>query len=114
MAVPVIEIAGKQVHANNEGFLTEYNEWDKNIVKVLADQIGIAMDTTTTAPSIVPNFDSDSSEGRKLAIICSKDNLDMVYLGLNLRNAALHIPGTDLHMTQMLVAIYGHVPYLQI
>ncbi len=42
----------------------------------------------TTAPSIVPNFGSDSSE-RKLAIICSKGNLDMAYPGLILANAAL-------------------------
>ena len=42
----------------------------------------------TTSPSIVPNFGSDSSD-RKLAIICSKGNLDMAYPGLILANAAL-------------------------
>jgi peroxiredoxin family protein len=43
---------------------------------------------TTTSPSIVPNFDSEGSD-RKLAIICSKGNLDMAYPGLILANAAL-------------------------
>ncbi|MEI6295039.1 MAG: DsrE/DsrF/DrsH-like family protein [Actinomycetes bacterium] len=39
-------------------------------------------------PSIVPNFGSENSD-RKLAIICSKGNLDMAYPGLILANAAL-------------------------
>lgn len=43
---------------------------------------------TTTSPAIVPNFGSDNSD-RKLAIICSKGNLDMAYPGLILANAAL-------------------------
>ena len=41
-----------------------------------------------TAP-IVPSFDDEASSGRKLAIICSKGNLDMAYPGLILGNAAL-------------------------
>jgi peroxiredoxin family protein len=40
-------------------------------------------------PAIVPTFDDDSSGDRKLAIICSKGNLDMAYPGLILANAAL-------------------------
>ncbi|MEI8067144.1 MAG: DsrE/DsrF/DrsH-like family protein [Actinomycetes bacterium] len=44
--------------------------------------------TTLTAPSIVPNFDTEESD-RKLAIICSKGNLVMAYPGLILGNAAL-------------------------
>src|SRR6185369_8347802 len=49
---------------------------------------GIAM-TTQTAPSIVPDFGDGKPTGRKLAIICSKGNLDMAYPGLVLANAAL-------------------------
>ncbi len=45
------------------------------------------MTLTETSPAIVPSFDDDS--GRKLAIICSKGNLDMAYPGLILANAAL-------------------------
>ena len=41
-----------------------------------------------TSPEIVPNFGSKNT-GRKLAIICSKGNLDMAYPGLILGNAAL-------------------------
>jgi len=52
---------------------------------------------TTTAHAIVPNFDDDDDEGRKLAIICSKGNLDMAYPGLILGNAALG-EGVELHL----------------
>ena len=45
--------------------------------------------TTQTAPSIVPDFGDQKPTGRKLAIICSKGNLDMAYPGLILANAAL-------------------------
>lgn len=41
------------------------------------------------APAIVPNFGKDEETPRKLAIICSKGNLDMAYPGLILANAAL-------------------------
>ena len=44
---------------------------------------------TATQDMIVPSFDDDAVEGRKLAIICSKGNLDMAYPGLILGNAAL-------------------------
>lgn len=45
----------------------------------------------------VPNFDDDSGAGRKLAIICSKGNLDMAYPGLVLANAALG-EGIETHL----------------
>ena len=48
--MPVIEIAGKQVHVNEEGFLTEYNEWDEEIAKVLAAQIDVEMTLTNANP----------------------------------------------------------------
>jgi tRNA 2-thiouridine synthesizing protein E len=41
--MPVIDIAGKPVHVNDEGFLTEYDEWDEDVAKTLAQQIGIDM-----------------------------------------------------------------------
>lgn len=47
------------------------------------------MTMTEVAPSIVPNFADNEDSGRKLAIICSKGNLDMAYPGLILANAAL-------------------------
>ena len=50
----------------------------------------------TTAP-LVPSFDTPTSEGRKLAIICSKGNLDMAYPGLILANAALG-EGVETHL----------------
>src|SRR5215467_13873298 len=47
------------------------------------------MTTTQTAPAVIPDFGDTVSVGRKLAIICSKGNLDMAYPGLILANAAL-------------------------
>ena len=55
------------------------------------------MTTTETRPAIVPSFDDEESTGRKLAIICSKGNLDMAYPGLILGNAALG-EGVETHL----------------
>jgi peroxiredoxin family protein len=54
------------------------------------------MTVTESAPSIVPQFDTDGA-GRKLAIICSKGTLDMAYPGLVLANAALG-EGIETHL----------------
>jgi len=53
------------------------------------------MSTTMTAP-IVPSFGSNQTD-RKLAIICSKGNLDMAYPALILANAALG-EGVETHL----------------
>jgi peroxiredoxin family protein len=53
--------------------------------------------TIQTAPGIVPDFGDDAPTGRKLAIICSKGNLDMAYPGLILANAALG-EGVETHL----------------
>src|SRR3954453_2922366 len=55
----------------------------------------------TTTPEtletpLVPSF-ADADTGRKLAIICSKGNLDMAYPGLILANAALG-EGVETHL----------------
>ncbi len=55
------------------------------------------MTTTETRPAIVPSFDDEEETGRKLAIICSKGNLDMAYPGLILGNAALG-EGIETHL----------------
>lgn len=36
-------IAGKPVHVDEEGFLTEYSEWDEDLARELAGQIGITL-----------------------------------------------------------------------
>jgi TusE/DsrC/DsvC family sulfur relay protein len=41
--VPVTEIDGHEVHVDEEGFLTEYEEWDERLAEVLAAQIGIQL-----------------------------------------------------------------------
>jgi peroxiredoxin family protein len=57
-------------------------------------------DPAVEAPAIVPQFDApddDAPAGRRLAIICSKGNLDMAYPGLILANAALG-EGVETHL----------------
>lgn len=39
----VATMAGREVHVNEEGFLTEYDEWDKELAEVLAANIGIEL-----------------------------------------------------------------------
>ena len=39
--MPVTTINGHEVHVDDEGFLTEYDEWNEDLAKVLASNIGI-------------------------------------------------------------------------
>jgi TusE/DsrC/DsvC family sulfur relay protein len=39
--MPTTTIAGRDVHVDDEGFLTVYDEWDDDLAKQLAAQIGI-------------------------------------------------------------------------
>lgn len=39
--MPTTTIADREVHVDDEGFLTEYDEWDEDLAKTLAAAIGI-------------------------------------------------------------------------
>jgi TusE/DsrC/DsvC family sulfur relay protein len=39
--MPMATINGSNVHVDDEGFLTEYDEWTEDLAKTLAAQIGI-------------------------------------------------------------------------
>ena len=41
--MPVTTIADRQVNVDAEGFLTEYSEWDEDLARSLAAQIGIEL-----------------------------------------------------------------------
>lgn len=41
--MPVTTIAGKEVTVDDEGFMTEYEEWDEDLGTELATNIGIEM-----------------------------------------------------------------------
>ena len=41
--MPITTIDGHEIHVNDEGFMTEYDEWNEDLAKVLANQIGIEM-----------------------------------------------------------------------
>jgi peroxiredoxin family protein len=61
------------------------------------------MTTIEPRSAIVPDFGDETPSGRRLAIICSKGNLDMAYPGLILANAALG-EGID---TQLFFTFWG-------
>lgn len=39
--MPVTTMANKEIHVDDEGFLTEFDEWDKDLAKALASNIDI-------------------------------------------------------------------------
>ncbi len=41
--MPITQLDGHQVHVDDEGFLTEYDEWDEALGTSLAAAIGIEM-----------------------------------------------------------------------
>ena len=41
--MPVTTISGHEVHVDEEGFLTTYDEWDETLGQVLATQIGLTL-----------------------------------------------------------------------
>jgi len=41
--MPVTTINGHEIHVDDEGFLTEYDEWNEDLGKALASQIDIDM-----------------------------------------------------------------------
>ena len=41
--MPVTTLDGHQIHVNEEGFLTDPTEWDEDLGKVFAAQIGVML-----------------------------------------------------------------------
>lgn len=41
--MPVTELDGHAVHVDEEGFLTDYDEWDEDLATVLAGRIGLEL-----------------------------------------------------------------------
>ena len=41
--MPVTTLGDRQIHVNDEGFLTDPSEWDESLAAVLAGQIGIEL-----------------------------------------------------------------------
>ena len=44
--MPVATIAGTEVTVDDEGFMTEYDQWNEDIAKALASNIGIELGET--------------------------------------------------------------------
>ena len=43
-------VADREVHVDEEGFMTEYDEWDEEVAKALAANIGIELTDAHWAP----------------------------------------------------------------
>ena len=41
--MPVTTLSGRQIDVNDEGFLTDPTQWDEELGKVLAEQIGLTL-----------------------------------------------------------------------
>ncbi len=41
--MPVTTIADREIHVDEEGFLTAYDEWDEALGRVLGEQIGVTL-----------------------------------------------------------------------
>ena len=41
--MPMTTISGHDIHVDEEGFLTAYDEWDEDLARALATQIGLAL-----------------------------------------------------------------------
>lgn len=41
--MPIQEMLGKEIHVDDEGYLTDYEEWDEKLGAELAKHIGIEM-----------------------------------------------------------------------
>lgn len=41
--MPVTTIADREIHVDDEGFMTEYDEWDDDLATTLASNIGIEL-----------------------------------------------------------------------
>jgi TusE/DsrC/DsvC family sulfur relay protein len=48
--MPVTTIDGHEIHVDDEGFMTEYVEWDETIGKSLAAAIGVEMSDDAWGP----------------------------------------------------------------
>jgi len=48
--MPVTTIAGHEIHVDDEGFMTEYAEWDEGLAAELAAVIGVEMNDETWGP----------------------------------------------------------------
>ncbi|MCL1592990.1 MAG: TusE/DsrC/DsvC family sulfur relay protein [Actinomycetia bacterium] len=66
--MPVTTIADKQVHVDEEGFLTEFDEWDKDLAQALATNIGID-DLTDEHWKVIEFLRSDYQEQGETATL---------------------------------------------
>jgi TusE/DsrC/DsvC family sulfur relay protein len=60
-------LSGREVHVDDEGFLTEYDEWDEDLAAVLAGNIGIQL--TDDHLAVIRFLRDDYREQRETATL---------------------------------------------
>jgi TusE/DsrC/DsvC family sulfur relay protein len=60
--MPMTAIADREIHVDQEGFLTEFDEWDRQLAETLAANIGITM--TGDHWAVVEFMRSDYAENK--------------------------------------------------
>jgi tRNA 2-thiouridine synthesizing protein E len=59
--MPVTTIADREIHVDDDGFLTEFGEWDEDLARTLATNIGIG-DLTDDHWKVITFLRSDFQE----------------------------------------------------
>ncbi len=59
--MPVTTIADREIHVDDDGFLTEFDEWDADLAAVLAANIGLG-DLTDEHWKVIEFLRSDAKE----------------------------------------------------
>jgi tRNA 2-thiouridine synthesizing protein E len=66
--MPVTTIADREIHVDDDGFLTEFEEWDEDLAKALASNIGIS-DLTDDHWKVITFLRSDFQEQGETATL---------------------------------------------
>ena len=59
--MPITTIADREVHVDDDGFLTEFDEWDEDLAKTLASNIGLG-DLTDDHWKVITFLRADAAE----------------------------------------------------
>jgi tRNA 2-thiouridine synthesizing protein E len=66
--MPVTTIADREIHVDDDGFLTDFEEWDEDLAKALASNIGIS-DLTDDHWKVITFLRSDFQEQGETATL---------------------------------------------
>ena len=71
--MPVATLHETEVHVDDEGFMTEYDEWNEDLAKVLAANIGIDLTDAQRPDRITLSLAGDAAKVTKLDLLLTID-----------------------------------------